>query len=127
MFAADTYTVRQGAAVINTAAHSESGEHWVCLVVNGDCALYFDSYGRPPWPQLLGQLAAANIQLAYNQTQYQTSSLPACGHYCVYLIRNLYTMAILDRFAMLGDDGVMRAVGACGPRSGQTCKGLYCQ
>lgn len=125
VFASDTYTPREGAAIINTAPYRSSGEHWVCLIIEGNQAIYFDSYGLPPWDTLARQLLGYRV--SFNGFKFQTSELPACGHYCVLVIKHFTNMLqLMDTFYMLGDAGVMSLVGVCGARRGQTCKGVSC-
>lgn len=125
VFARDTYSVRPGAAVINTARSGEAGEHWVCLLV-GDRggAFYFDSYGRPPFPELAR--ATRGLDVSFNPIKFQTSNLPACGHYCVYLVRNAGNIDRALEAFKLQDEVIMSLVGTCGSRSGQTCRGASC-
>lgn len=128
VYAKDTYVLRHGAAVINTAKSNSNGEHWVAIIIEPHLIFYFDSYGLPPWPALTRRINQTNIPWTYYPRRLQLGSLPTCGHYCVYLIRNYGKAGLFSHFTDINTNDylIIKIVGTCNDShcNGQTCKPL---
>ena len=73
--------------ITNSESHEKPGEHWNAWVVNGNRAIFFDSFGRPP----------LNVSKEYRHfldkfdihwvtSRVQAFGSPACGYYCIHFI-----------------------------------------
>lgn len=75
---------RDGAYVINTAPDSHPGLHWVSVLVKGDTAEYFDSYGGEPSNRL--RRWAKKRSWMSNPIPLQSPLTSVCGQYCIYYL-----------------------------------------
>lgn len=94
------------AYIFNTDPSWKGGEHWVAVFVGAPSGAveYFDSYGRPPPPQL--KLGGSYV---WNRRRLQGPLEIICGLYCLYFLRHRCegwsTRRILDS---LPNDGYHR-------------------
>jgi hypothetical protein len=68
-----------------------SGTHWICFRVDGDKAVYFDSFGMIPPLQIRDFLKGKKIK--YNNNQIQNVYATTCGYYCIaflFYISNMH-------------------------------------
>jgi len=80
---------RNSGIVANTGPSWTSGYHWISAFrpFEGP-TIFFDSYGSPPPPALLGYLGKNYI---YNDIKLQGPFSSVCGQYCIYF---MYCMAM---------------------------------
>lgn len=76
------------AYIVNTHNSNQPGEHWVAIYLNGSTAVYFDSYGRPPFDEILTFMKKYSNKIVHiwNTLRVQGSHLPVCGLYCIFAL-----------------------------------------
>jgi hypothetical protein len=76
---------KNGAYILNLDKVNGSGTHWVLLYVNGDEAIYFDSYGES-MPQIVISFVKNIYYSISNTDQIQDmDDNISCGYYCIAL------------------------------------------
>lgn len=77
-----------GTFVFNTDPSLKGGEHWICLAIDGDTVLYFDSFGRHPktYSLVAEALQQRCGEILWNNELLQDASTTVCGDYCVLFL-----------------------------------------
>lgn len=93
------------AFVLNTDDHTKPGMHWVAVHVDklGN-AMYFDSYGIPPFiPEHFNRLRKNCKHFRWNAVQLQSESSDTCGQFCLmfldYMSSGLGIQTFLNNFS----------------------------
>jgi hypothetical protein len=75
------------AYIVNTHNSDQPGEHWVAIYFKENTALYFDSYGLPPFEEDI-QLFLDNNSRSWsrNKIRLQSGSSAMCGVYCLFAL-----------------------------------------
>ena len=85
--------VEQGiphAFIINLDAHNKPGSHWVALyITNNGNAVYFDSFGAPPFKPIHSFILRNSHTLVFNSMVIQSFTTQTCGLYCIYFIKRM--------------------------------------
>jgi hypothetical protein len=68
-------------AIVNLDSYTGTGSHWVCYMVKNNRAEYYDSFGLPPFKELIEYLHEYDIY--YNHRQDQRYNSVICGHLCL--------------------------------------------
>lgn len=79
--------------VLNTDNHNKDGQHWVCVHVNSDSWIFYDTFGRSPtdisfpkdFRRVLKRLGKGK-RLTYNPNLVQELDSNCCGYYCLYFL-----------------------------------------
>ena len=78
--------------ISNTHHHGKSGKHWVCWCIDGDKAIFFDSYGRqaddPTLPTYFKNHAKNFKNIYFSKRRVQGWDSVACGYFCIHFIYN---------------------------------------
>lgn len=75
------------AYIVNTHNGNQPGEHWVALYLKDNKAVYFDSYGLPPFEEILSFVKKhASKTYLWNAMRIQGDMLPVCGVYCLFAL-----------------------------------------
>lgn len=109
VFAKDTLSQRPrtrtpAAYVVNTAAASSNGEHWICIYVpSSGPAEYFDSYAltaSKEFVKFMGGFYRKNV------IPLQNIFTTVCGQYCIYYIcmRYVYHKSMDEILAQLSEE-----------------------
>jgi len=79
------------AYIVNTHNAKRPGEHWVAIFFyDNDTAVYFDSYGLPPYHNhILEFLDKNSKRWTMNTTLLQGLFSMMCGVYCIYALHYL--------------------------------------
>lgn len=104
------------AIIVNTDDHTKPGMHWVAVHVNkSGNALYFDSFGMPPFvPAHINRLRKNCKQFRWNTIRLQDTSSDVCGQYCImflhYMCSGLGFKKFLDNFSdnLHNNDNIVR-------------------
>lgn len=81
---------KQGSYIINlqdeTDLHGNpnAGTHWVCLYLEKDSAVYYDSYGII-FPRQVKEYCKG-LHLIYNKKQQQYLTSEMCGYFCLFFL-----------------------------------------
>lgn len=95
--------------IINFSTTGHTGTHFTALLIRNNNALYFDSFGCVPLPEVTQYCKLHKLKLGYNNYIIQNIASSNCGIYCLALIlyigqsKNLYDKAN-DYINMYEDD-----------------------
>ena len=90
--------------ILNYQANGSA--HFVCLVVRGEDALYMDSFGGYPLPEVEEYCKVHKLRLGYNGVGIQASSSSNCGVYCFAFLMMLGNSENSENVYDVGDDFV---------------------
>ena len=88
------------AFVVNTDGHTKPGMHWIGIYVDTEGnALYFDSYGLPPYvPDHIHRLRKNCKTFRWNTTLLQSATSDVCGQYCIMFLYYMSSRLGFTRF-----------------------------
>ena len=67
-----------------------SGSHWVATYVRGNVINYFDSFGMPPFQEILDHAKKKNLTLLHQDVQIQNLHSTTCGYFCLYFLNEMH-------------------------------------
>ena len=76
--------------IYNLEPHYMSGNHWVTTYVRNGTINYFDSFGMPPFQELVNHAKEKNLTLLHQNGQIQNLYTTACGYYCLYFLNEMH-------------------------------------
>ena len=65
------------------------GSHWVSTYVRDNVINYFDSFGLPPFQELVDHAKRKNLTLLHQNQQLQNLYSATCGYYCLYFLNEM--------------------------------------
>ena len=66
-----------------------SGSHWVATFVKDGRINYFDSFGLPPFQEIVNHAEKKNLNLIHQNNQIQDLSTTTCGYFCLYFLNEM--------------------------------------
>lgn len=75
-------------AIINLDEWKNLGTHWVAYIKRRNQVFYFDSFGALKPPKELVRYLGKNVEIFYNNQQYQNYNQINCGHLCLEFLLN---------------------------------------
>ena len=75
--------------IYNLEPHYLFGSHWVSTWVKNNVINYFDSFGLPPFQELLNHAKRKNLTLLHQDQQLQNLYTSTCGYYCLYFLNEM--------------------------------------
>ena len=70
--------------IINLSSSNNSGSHWICVMLKGKKAYYFDSYGQKCYDKnILKVFEEMDMELYYNDVKIQHDQSIHCGYFSV--------------------------------------------
>ena len=66
-----------------------SGSHWVATFVKDGRINYFDSFGLPPFQEIVNHAEKKNLTLIHQNNQIQDLSTTTCGYFCLYFLNEM--------------------------------------
>ena len=63
-----------------------SGSHWVATFVKGNVINYFDSFGMPPFQEIVDHAIREKMTLVHQNNQIQNMFTTTCGYFCLYFL-----------------------------------------
>lgn len=75
--------------IANTDSSSESGTHWLAIVVQKEICYYFDSFGGPPQVESIRSFCAQFCKCYFNRKKHQQINEITCGAYCIFVINEM--------------------------------------
>ena len=85
--------------IINTQASTQTGEHWVALVLTETKCYYFDSFAVPIiQPNIHMYLQPYNKNICYLDIRIQDITSTYCGAYCVCFVLHVNDDLSYDKF-----------------------------
>lgn len=91
---------RMECGITTTSKVTGGSDHWIAWMVRKGEALFHDSGGLPPPPQLIRYLK--KFPLSYMNSQSQSLDTDVCGHACVGFLYNCFKKGNFD-FCSLQD------------------------
>ena len=67
-----------------------SGSHWVTTYVRNGTINYFDSFGMPPFQELVNHAKERNLTLLHQNKQIQNLYTTTCGYFCLYFLNEMH-------------------------------------
>jgi len=72
--------------IYNLAPHYMSRSHWVSTYVRDGVISYFDSFGLPPFQEIVDHAKKKNLTLLHQNQQIQNLYTATCGWFCLYFL-----------------------------------------
>ena len=66
-----------------------SGSHWVATYVKNGIINYFDSFGMPPFQEIVNHAQRKNMTLSHQNNQIQNINTTTCGYFCLYFLNEM--------------------------------------
>ena len=67
-----------------------SGSHWVTTYVKDNVINYFDSFGLPPFQELVNHAVRKNLTLLHQDQHIQSLYTTTCGYFCLYFLNEMH-------------------------------------
>ena len=80
---------KQALFIYNLEPSYMSGSHWVTTYVKGNVINYFDSFGMPPFQELVNHAKRNNLTLLHQNNQIQNIKTTTCGYFCLYFLNEM--------------------------------------
>ena len=65
------------------------GSHWTSTYVTNNVINYFDSFGIPPFQELVDHAKRKNLTLLHQDQQLQNLYTATCGWFCLYFLNEM--------------------------------------
>ena len=79
----------QALFIYNLKPSYMNGSHWVATYVKDHIINYFDSFGMPPFQELVNHAKRKNLTLLYQNNQIQNMITTTCGYFCLYFLNEM--------------------------------------
>ena len=80
---------KQALFIYNLEPSYMSGSHWVATYVKNGIINYFDSFGLPPFQELVDHARKKNLTLLHQNNQIQNINTTTCGYFCLYFLNEI--------------------------------------
>ena len=80
---------KQALFIYNLEPSYMSGSHWVTTYVKDNVINYFDSFGMPPFQELVNHAKINNLTLLHQNNQIQNIKTTTCGYFCLYFLNEM--------------------------------------
>ena len=67
-----------------------NGSHWVSTYVKNNVINYFDSFGLPPFEEMVNHAKKKNVTLLHQNQQIQNLFSATCGWFCLYFLNEMH-------------------------------------
>ena len=67
-----------------------SGSHWIATYVTDNVINYFDSFGLPPFQEMVDHVKKKNLTLLHQNQQIQHLNTTTCGYFCLYFLNEMH-------------------------------------
>ena len=79
---------KQALFIYNLEPSHMSGSHWVATYVKNQVINYFDSFGMPPFQEMVNHAKRKNLTLLHQSDQIQNLQT-TCGYFCLYFLNEM--------------------------------------
>ena len=76
--------------IYNLEPQYARGSHWVCTYAKNNVINYFDSFGLPPFQELVDHAKRKNLTLLHQNQQLQNFYTATCGWFCLYFLNEMH-------------------------------------
>ena len=80
---------RQALFIYNLEPSYMSGSHWVSTYVKDKVVNYFDSFGLPPFQEIVNHAKRKNMTLLHQSDKIQNINTTTCGYFCLYFLNEM--------------------------------------
>ena len=80
---------KQALFIYNLEPSYMNGSHWVTTYVKDNIINYFDSFGMPPFQELVNHAKRKNLTLLHQNNQIQNIKTTTCGYFCLYFLNEM--------------------------------------
>ena len=80
---------KQSLFIYNLAPSYMNGSHWVATYVKDGVMNYFDSFGMPPFQEIVNHARSKNLTLLHQDNQIQNVMTTTCGYFCFYFLNEM--------------------------------------
>ena len=80
---------QQALFIYNLEPSYMSGSHWVATYVKDNVINYFDSFGLPPFQEMVNHARKKNLTLLHQNNQIQNLLTTTCGYFCLYFLNEM--------------------------------------
>ena len=80
---------KQALFIYNLEPSYMSGSHWVATYVKNGIINYFDSFGMPPFQEIVNHVERKNMTLLHQSDQIQNLLTTTCGYFCLYFLNEM--------------------------------------
>ena len=80
---------KQALFIYNLEPAYMSGSHWVATYVKDNVINYFDSFGMPPFQEMVNHAKKKNLTLLHQNNQIQNLKTTTCGYFCLYFLNEM--------------------------------------
>jgi len=81
---------KQALFIYNREPSYMNGSHWVSTYVKDNVINYFDSFGLPPFQEIVDHAKKKNLTLLHQNQQIQHLNTTACGYYFLYFLNEIH-------------------------------------
>ena len=79
----------QALFIYNLEPSYMGGSHWVATYVKNGIINYFDSFGMPPFQEIVDHARKKNLILLHQNNQIQNLLTTTCGYFCLYFLNEM--------------------------------------
>ena len=65
------------------------GSHWISTYAKVNVINYFDSFGLPPFQEMVNHATKKNLTLLHQNQQIQNLYSNTCGYFCLYFLNEM--------------------------------------
>ena len=80
---------KQTLFIYNLEPSYMSGSHWVATYVKNRVINYFDSFGMPPFQEMVNHAKRENLTLLHQSDQIQNLQTTTGGFFCLYFLNEM--------------------------------------
>ena len=80
---------KQAIFIYNLEPSYMKGSHWCATYVKNNVINYFDSFGLPPFQELVDHAKRKNLTLLHQDQQLQNLYTTTCGYFCLYFLNEM--------------------------------------
>ena len=67
-----------------------NGSHWIATYVRDNVINYFDSFGLPPFEEMVNHAKRKNLTLLHQNQQIKNLYTTTCGYFCLYFLNEMH-------------------------------------
>ena len=80
---------KQTLFIYNLEPSYMGGSHWIATYAKNNVINYFDSFGMPPFEEMLQHAKKKNVTLLHQNQQIQNLFSATCGWFCLYFLNEM--------------------------------------
>jgi len=81
---------KQAMFIYNLEPSYMSESHWIATYVKDNVINYFDSFGMPPFQEIVDHVKKKNWTLLHQNQWIQHLNTTTCGYFCLYFLSEMH-------------------------------------